>query len=87
MLEKQRINSCNELYIVGVSFINNILIKNIDDPLSEPLLNNPMVSKIQLFLPHWHNKGIISIADMIYENGNYITLNDLKIVYHIRTNV
>ena len=67
-------------------FINNIPIKNINDPLSEPLWNNPMVSKTQLFLPHWYNKGIISIADMIYENGKYISQNDLKVVYHITTN-
>ena len=46
-----------------------------------------MVSKTQLFLPkHWNNKGIISIADMIYENGNYISQNNLKMVYHVRTN-
>ena len=67
-------------------FINNILINNINDLLSEPLWNNPMVSKTQLFLPYWYNKGIISIADMKYENGNYISQNDLKMVYHIRTN-
>ena len=67
-------------------FINNIPIKNINNPLSESLWNNPMVSKTQLFLSHWYNKGIISIADMIYENGKYISQNDLKMVYHIRTN-
>ena len=64
-------------------FINNISIDNINDPLSEALWNNPMVSKTQLFLPHWYNKGIISISDMIYENGNYISQNNFKMVYHI----
>ena len=67
-------------------FINNIRNKNIEDPLSEPLWNNPLVSKTQLFLPHWFNKGVILIADMIFENRKYISLNALKTVYHIRTN-
>ena len=45
-----------------------------------------MVSKANLFLPDWYNNGIISIADIVFGNGKFISQNDLKTVYHIRTN-
>ena len=45
-----------------------------------------MVSKANLFLPDWYNNGIRSIADIVFGNGKFISQNDLKTVYHIRTN-
>ena len=68
------------------NFIQNIPIKDVTDVLSEPLWNNPRISKAQLLLPAWYNNGVISTADLIYANGDYISLNDLKMVYHIKTN-
>ena len=66
--------------------IESIPINNVSDALSMPLWNNPMVSKANLFLPDWYNNGIISIADIVFGNGKFISQNDLKTVYHIRTN-
>ena len=66
-------------------FIDSIPINNASDALSKPLWNNPTVSKANLFLPDWYNNGIISIADILGGNGKFISQNDLKTVYHIRT--
>ena len=66
--------------------IDSIPINNVSDALSRPLWNNPVVSKVNLFLPDWYNNGIISIADIVFGNGKFISQNDLKTVYHIRTN-
>ena len=53
-----------------------------NDLLSERLWNNPRVSKTQLFT----NIGIVSIADLMYENAEDISYKDCKMVYQIKTN-
>ena len=52
----------------------------------DSLLNNPKVSNLQLFLPNWFNKGIISIGDIPYGNGDFLSQNIIKKTYNIKTN-
>ena len=61
-------------------------IKDVNDQLSEPLWNNPRVSKTQLFLSDWYNNSIVLITDLMYGNGDYISHKDLKMVYQFKTN-
>ena len=65
---------------------DNIPINHTIGALSRPLWSNPMVSKANLYLPDWYNNGIISIADTLLGNGNFVSQNDLKTVYQIKTN-
>ena len=66
--------------------IASIPINNTNDALSDSLWNNPKVSKLQLFLPNWFNKGIVSIGDLIYESGDFLSQNIMKKTYNIKTN-
>ena len=66
--------------------IQNIPANESKTILAEPLWDNPNLSKSQLFYPNWYKNGILLIADLIYENGNFISMNELKAYYHIRTN-
>ena len=66
--------------------IASIPINNTNDDLSDSLWNNPKVSQFQLFLPNWFNKGIISIGDLTYDNGDFLSQNIMKKTYNIKTN-
>ena len=66
--------------------IASIPINNTNDALSDSLWNNPKVSKLQFFLQNWFNKGIVSIGDLIYESGDFLSQNIMKKTYNIKTN-
>ena len=64
----------------------NLPIKDITDALCEPLWHNPKISKAQLILPHWYKKGIQTPADIMYENGEFLSLPTLEKAYNLKTN-
>ena len=68
------------------SFTASIPITNISDAVGEPLWNNPKVSKVELFLPNWFKKGILSIGDLICNSGNFVSQKNLSNIYNIKTN-
>ena len=66
--------------------VSKIPLKNNTDALCEPLWQNPNISKAQLVLPHWSKKGVQIPADLIYENGEFLTLSSLERFFNLKTN-
>ena len=65
--------------------INKEINSNIPDgenkKLSSPIWYNPMISKIELFLPQWFNKGIIFVSALIDSKEKNLTHHDLITKY------
>ena len=60
-----------------------LLDTNIPDEekkLASPIWYNPRISKMELFLPQWFNKGISFVSDLIDSQGKFLTHRDLKIL-------
>ena len=59
--------------------------KNINTVLCSSLWYNPAITKAQLYLPHWYEKGILTVGDVMYKNSAYISQNKLQKIYSIKT--
>ena len=53
---------------------------------SSPVWYNPRISKIELFLPQWFNKGIIFVIDLIDSQGKFLTYHELMAKYSVHYN-
>ena len=45
--------------------------------LSSPVWYSPKVSKMELYLPQWFNKGIVFVSDLIDSQGKFFSHHDL----------
>ena len=59
---------------------------NLCDKLSIPMWYNPLISKSDFYFPNWHSKGVLSIADLLSSDGQFISLEDVRLCYNIKTN-
>ena len=66
--------------------ISKMPVNTPDDALTIPLWSNGKISKSDLSLPHWYKRGIITPADLIDSQGNFISQATLKSAFGINTN-
>ena len=56
------------------------------DIIQAPLWYNSQISKDTLYLTTWRNKGIIMIGDIVHQDGNVLTIQELKDKYSLAIN-
>ena len=64
---------------------NEQTITNNNQLLSEPLWFNPRLSKETLYFPKWYRKGIVTIADVLDNSGNFLSVEKVKELYSLET--
>ena len=67
-------------------FIDSIPINNVSDALSRPLWNNLWYPRQIFFYLIGTKMALYRLRTFFFGNGKFISQNDLKMVYHIRTN-
>ena len=81
---------CNKFWAQAVDYWSTLIVDNpvndTNDASKESLWSNPKVSKVEMSLPHWFNKGIIAIGDLMHANGKFISQKTLTDIYNIKTN-
>ena len=55
-------------------------------PENEPLWYNPNMSKVELYLPNWSRQGILSLSDIVFSNGDFLSQTQISKAFNVRTN-
>ena len=78
-------NITNMVWKEGLLSWACLLDTNIPDEenkkLSSPVWYNPKISKMELYLPQWFNKGIVFVSDLIDSQGKFFSHHDLNSKY------
>ena len=53
------------------------------NPCLSPLWYNPLISNELLYFKHWYNNGIIFVGDLLDNNGNIKSMENLSQSYHL----
>ena len=53
------------------------------NPDLSPIWYNPCISRDKIFLKHWFDKGIVFVADLLDENGNFQSVENLQNTYNL----
>ena len=72
-----------------LQFFNDLRILHVYDQQQDIiLLNNKeiLVDGKPIFFSEWFKKGIISIKDLLNENGNFLTFDEFSLKYSCKTN-
>ena len=68
------------------TFLSKLQAQNSSNLLMSPIWYNPKISNSDMFFPHWYHKGIVSVADIILDNGSFMSLNEIRNSFDIQTN-
>ena len=70
------------------SEIHNVVPSTIEDICSEIIWNNIhiQINRKPFYWKTWHNKGIKHIRDLLDENGNFLSMDELNTKYDINCN-
>ena len=55
-------------------------------PKDEPLWLNPNLSRTELYLSNWSRKGVASISDIMFNNGQFLSESQITKAFNIKTN-
>ena len=78
LIQKTRNTFWNEVLISWIKFSENIDIKNNNDILSSPIWFYPLVSKNILYIPKWFQRGILTIGDIVNEQGHVLDQKEIE---------
>ena len=56
------------------------------NPDLSPIWYNPCISRDKIFLKQWFDKGIVFVADLLDENGNFQSVENLQNTYNLTIN-
>ena len=51
--------------------------------MSSPVWYNPLISKSTIFLPMWYHNGIITVGDLLNEEGYVLEQNEIEKRYNL----
>ena len=72
-----------------LQFFNDLRILHVYDQQQDIILFNNkeiLVDRKPIFFSEWFKKGIISIKDLLNENGNFLTFDEFSLKYSCKTN-
>lgn len=72
-----------DLMLIWAEYCKILPVDNIGHILESPLWYNEKIGRGKLFFKNWHEKGIRVVQDIIAENGNLYTFEQLKTMYNI----
>ena len=78
LIQKTRNTFWNEVFMSWIKFSENIDIRNNNDILSSPIWYNPLVSKNILYIPKWFQRGILTIGDIVNEQGHVLDQKEIE---------
>ena len=73
-----------DLLHVWAEFCNILPVENIGQILESPLWYNENMGRGNFILKHWYDNGIRVVYDIVAENGEFYTFEQLKVMYNIR---
>ena len=78
LIQKTRNIFWNEVFMSWIKFSENTDIKNNNDILSSPIWYNLLVSKNILYIPKWFQSGILTIGDIVNEQGHVLDQKEIE---------
>ena len=69
---------------IWAEFCKIMPVKNINQVLESPLWYTENIGRGKAFFKNWHEKGIQVLFDIIAENGEFYTFEELKAKYDIK---
>ena len=66
-----------------IEFIKGEEPKGNTDILSSPVWYNPLISNKEMFFPLWYNNGIVTVSDLVNEEGYVLEQNEIERRYNL----
>ena len=85
LIQKSKNPFWNEVIASWRKYLENDQIKSNEDIMSTPLWYNPVISKSELFLPKWYNKGIVTVGDILDMQGCVLDKKSLELKFQLPT--
>ena len=72
-----------DLMHIWAEFCKILPVENIGQILDSPLWHNENIGRGKILFKNWHEKGIRVVFDIIGQNGEFYTFEQLKTMYNI----
>ena len=72
-----------DLMLIWAEYCNILPVENIGHVLEAPLRYNEKIGRGKMFFKNWYENGIRVVQDIVSENGELYTFEQLKNIYNI----